>query len=115
MFYSGELLALLRKAQINANPKFGFVSGPIIYRDLNDFAATSNYQNAYKTTGSVLDPYFVKSNKCKEQNGWRLIIDGSYESLPTKDDGSYIIKIDKLKCANLFDTKTFLDTFSVSA
>jgi hypothetical protein len=113
LFNSEELLELLRKAQINANPEFGFTSGPIIYRDLTDFSKEGDYQKAYNTTGSVLDPYFVKSDIYKTQNEWRLIIDGSYEPLPTNNDGSYIIKIDKMKWANLFDTKTFLDTFSI--
>ncbi|WP_368293693.1 hypothetical protein [Dehalobacter sp. TBBPA1] len=114
LFSCEELLTLLRNAQINAYPKFGFTSGPIIYRDLNDFTDAGSYRNAYNIKGSVYDPYFVKSSKYKNQNEWRLIVDGSNESLPTNDDGSYIIKIDNMKWANLCDTNTFLNTFSMS-
>lgn len=109
LFNSEELLALLRKAQKCANPEFGFTSGPITYRDLNNFSG--DYLNSYRITGSVYDRYFIKSNLYKAQNEWRLILDGSYESLPTNDDGSYTIKIDKIKWAQLLETQTFLETF----
>lgn len=111
LFNSEELLEQLRKKQKCANPQFGFISGSIIYRDLNDFSQTSSYLNSYNTTGSVYDSYFVKSDLYKSQNEWRLIVDGSHEALPTNDDGSYTIKIDRMKWAHLFETETFLETF----
>jgi len=111
LFNSGELLSSLNKARQTANPEFGFTSGPIIYRDLSDFSNQKNYQEDYNSTGSVYDPYFVKSDLYRSQNEWRLIVDGSYEFLPTNDEGSYTIKIDKLEWADLFDTTTFLNTF----
>jgi len=112
LFHSEELLALLRNSQKSANPPFGFDSGPIIYRDLNDFSKDGDYYSAYRATGSNLDPCFVKSDTYEMQNEWRLIVDGSYEPLPTNDDGSYTIKIDKMEWAFLYETETFLETFT---
>jgi hypothetical protein len=108
---SGELLKLLSKARMNVTPEFAYTSGPIIYRNLSGFSNQKSYHEAYNSTGSVYDPYFVKSDQYISQNEWRLIVDGSYESLPTNDDGSYTVKIDKLEWALLIDTTTFLNTF----
>ncbi|NLF42765.1 MAG: hypothetical protein GX587_08725, partial [Bacteroidales bacterium] len=38
LFHSAEFLNLMRKTQQNATPKFGFVSGKVMYRDLDDFS-----------------------------------------------------------------------------
>jgi len=38
------------------NNRIGIDTGMIIYRDLSDFSDT----DAYRKTGSPLDPYFVK-------------------------------------------------------
>lgn len=115
LFSADEFLSSLNKARQYVAPEFGYTSGPIIYRDLKDFSDPDSYQKAYNSSGSVYDPYFVKSNKYKTQNEWRLIVDGSYESLPVDDDGSYTIKIDKLDWAHLWDTATFLDTFKIKS
>ncbi|GIP35916.1 hypothetical protein J2TS4_51260 [Paenibacillus sp. J2TS4] len=109
LFNSGEFLSKLSKAQLYANPKFGYISGPIIYRDLNDYSNPNI--NVYNLTKSVFDPLFVKSEQYKMQNEWRLIVDGSDNYLPTNADGSYIIKIEKLEWANIFDIETFLEIF----
>lgn len=111
LFCSEELLELLQKTQKYAEPKYGFIGGPIIYRDLNVFENDDSYLKAYNLTDSSYDPYFVKSNLYKYQNEWRLIVDGSYGSLPANSDGSYTIEIGKMKWAHLFETEVFLETF----
>ena len=110
LFHSKELLSRLNQAQLTASPKFGYESGPIIYRDIDDFSKT----NVYNLTGSFYDSFFVKSERYKMQNEWRLIIDGSDDYLPTNEDGAYIIKIEKLEWFNICDASTFLDTFKIS-
>ena len=107
IFYAGEFLSKLYQAKLNASPEFGYTSGPIIYRNLNDFSKT----NVYYQTESVYDPFFVKSEHYKMQNEWRIIVDGSDDYLPTNEDGSYIIKIEKLEWAYIFELETFLETF----
>lgn len=110
IFYAEEFLSKLNLAQLNASPEFGYTSGPIIYRNLNEFSNT----NVYSQTDSVYDPFFVKSEHYKMQNEWRIIVDGSDDYLPTNEDGSYIIKIEKLEWANIFDLETFLETFQLT-
>lgn len=111
LFYSGELLKLLQEAQKHAEPEYGLIGGPIIYRDLNNFENDYGYLESYNITGSLYDPYFVKSNLYEYQNEWRLIVDGSYGSLPTNDNGAYTIKISKMEYAYLYETEVFLESF----
>lgn len=113
LFWPSEFLKLLKTAQKNAIPPFGFDGRPIIYRDLSDFSKDGDYFNAYNTTGNNLDHYFVKSSNYKEQNEWRLIVGNANEPLPKNDDGSYIINIGKMEYATLADTEIFLNTFTV--
>ncbi|TWH82561.1 hypothetical protein [Sedimentibacter saalensis] len=105
LFWKSEFLQLLKNAMKNSTPKFGFCYGPIIYRDLSDFS-TDNYSKAYNATGSILDPYFVKGANYANQNEWRLLVDGSDASLPTRSDGSYTINIGKMQYSTLIDRET---------
>lgn len=74
-----ELLEHIEKAEDESRQKINFDSGIILYRDLTDFEHTGEY----RTTGSPLDRYFVKGLDYKNQNEWRVIVDGEKRSLET--------------------------------
>ena len=46
----------IMESEEGLNNRIGIDTGMIIYRDLSDFSDT----DAYRKTGSPLDPYFVK-------------------------------------------------------
>ena len=95
----------------NANVKFrqiGFESGPIIYRDLSIFSG--DYHTAYSITNCDSDRYFVKDKKYKDQNEWRILIDGYYQHLEPNCGEGYSLFVGELEWAYLFETATFLET-----
>lgn len=87
VFWSGELLEKIKTSVDSNGQKIGYDSGMILYRDLTNFEDT----HEYRSTGSVLDRYFVKSLSYKSQNEWRVIIDGEKQRLvPNCMDGFLI-------------------------
>jgi len=95
----------------NDNVKFqriGFASGPIIYRDLSIFSG--DYHIVYNITNCDSDRYFVKDKKYKDQNEWRILIDGYYNHLEPNCGEGYSLFVGELDWAHLFETSTFLNT-----
>lgn len=87
LFWSFELLEKIKTAVDCNGQNIGYDSGMILYRDLTDFSDT----HEYRITGSLLDRYFVKSKHYKNQNEWRVLIDGEQQSLlPNYLDGFLI-------------------------
>ncbi len=113
-FNSLELINNLHVAQEMTSPKFGYMYGPIWYRDLGDFSDLDEYRKAYYANKSAYDRYFVKSIDYRVQNEWRIVIDGSNNFLKANHGDGYLIEIEKLKHANLFETKVFLNTLQCS-
>ena len=112
LFDSTELINKLRILQSAYIPKFGLVSGKIIYRDLNDFNV-DNLKAAYQYTGNNSDRYFVKSNDYIQENEWRLIIGGSEEPLVSNNCwGGYSLSIGKLDYAFVLESSK-LNTFKM--
>lgn len=111
IFSAAEICGRLTEAKKIAPYPLGYISGPIIYRDLNDFSEASKYHTAYNVSGSEYDRYFVKNLSYRNQNEWRLIIDGSEKPLEANCGDGFSIHIGKLDWAYLFDTPTFLNTF----
>ena len=112
LFSKDELISKVIQTQSNYVPKFGYDSGRIIYRDINNFD-DNDYKNAYFSTGRVSDRYFVKSKEKYElENEWRLMIFGSEQALiPNSVDGyslnigafnyGYILECSKLSTFKL--------------
>lgn len=111
LFNSAEIHNRLQTVQKIIEPRFGYMSGPIIYRDLNDFSETGNYFKAYNVSNSPYDRYFVKDLRYKNQNEWRLVIDGSEKPLVSNHGIGFSVYIGKLDWAYLYNTPTFLNTF----
>lgn len=111
LFNSYEILERLRTVKLKHEPEFGYISCQIIYRDLEDFSEIGDYNTAYNISKSVYDRYFVKDMNYRNQNEWRLLIDGTHKPLEPNCGGGVSIFIGKLDWAYLFDTPTFLNTF----
>lgn len=111
VFWSCDLSSQLHGTQKNYRPKFGFESGKMLYRDLSDYSSDGSYCTAYNTTGRFTDRYFVKDLKYANQNEWRIILDGTDESLPINDNGGYDIPIGKLTSSMVISRDTFFNTF----
>lgn len=111
IFNPYEILGRLRTVRSKYSPEFGHISGPIIYRDLEDFSERGDYSTAYNISNNSYDRYFVKDISYKNQNEWRLLIDGFHKHLEPNCGEGFSIFIGKLDWAYLFDTPTFLNTF----
>ena len=105
LLWTVELLDHIKNATDFTGQKIGYDSGMILYRDLSDFEHTEEYRK----TGSVLDPYFVKSNKYKGQNEWRVIIDGEKQSLQPNRGTGFVLETAPLEYAVLMETQAFLN------
>ncbi|GEM_PF-1292850 len=110
-----EILERLRSVRLKHESEFGYISGPIIYRDLEDFSEIGDYSTAYNISNSFYDRYFVKDISYRNQNEWRLLIDGTHKPLEPNCGRGFSIFIGKLDWAYLFDTSTFLNTFQYVA
>ncbi len=104
--YISELISRIRSVTDDTGQMIACDSGRILYRDLNDYSDFSQYH----TTGSVLDRYFVKSIKYKDQNEWRIIINGEERSLIPNCGKGFLLKTSPLSFATIMKTDEFLNT-----
>lgn len=114
IFNPYEILGRLRTVRSKHKPEFAYRSGSIIYRDLQDFSERGDYSTAYNISNSVYDRYFVKDISYKNQNEWRLLIDGTCKYLEPNCGEGFSIFIGKLAWTYLFETSAFLNTFQYS-
>lgn len=106
---SAELCSKIMESKEGFNNRIHIDARTIIYRELSDFSDT----DAYRKTGSQLDPYFVKDySKYRYQNEWRIILWGD-PGLQLNEFGGYFIKTEPLEYAYIFETEKFLNGFSV--
>lgn len=109
MLSSKELRTKIINSKEGVENRFGMETGLIYYRDLSDFCE----MGVYRRTGSILDPYFVKSIvPYKQQNEWRMILTGDSNIQLNQLDG-YIIKTSPFEFATIFETPEFINGFSV--
>lgn len=113
IFHSAEIIERLNKVREEYDLEFGFISGPITYRDINDFSDKGDYHVSYNTSNSAYDQYFVKDVSYINQNEWRILIDGSQNPLESNCGYGFTIAIGELDWAQLVETKIFLDTFQL--
>lgn len=106
VLYSLELLEHIEKAEDVSGQKINFDSGMILYRDFTDFEHTDEY----RTMGSPLDRYFVKGLDYKNQNEWRVIVDGEKRSLETNCGSGFLLKTPPLKYTMLMKTEDLLNS-----
>lgn len=106
ILYSLELLEHIEKAEDESGQKINFDSGIILYRNLKDFEHTDEY----RTTGSPLDRYFVKGLDYKNQNEWRVIVDGEKTSLEVNCGSGFLLKTTPLKYTMLMKTEELLNS-----
>jgi len=105
LLWSTELLEHIESAIDLSGQKIGYDSGPVLYRDLNDFENTEEYRK----TGRWLDVYFVKGLPYKNQNEWRTIIVGEREPLKANCGSGFLLQTPPfqhswlMRTADLFD------------
>lgn len=102
---SEELLKHIQKSTDEKGQKIVYDSGAILYRDMEDF---ENMQE-YKTTGSRYDSYFVKGLSYKNQNEWRVIIDGEKEPLKINCETGFMLYTYPLESSIIMETDRFLN------
>lgn len=107
IFWSSELLEKIINSVDSTGQKIGYDSGMILYRDLANFENTYEY----RSTGSILDRYFVKSLSYKNQNEWRVIIDGEHRSLTPNYDDGFLIKSTPFEFSIIKKTEDFLNGY----
>ncbi len=111
----GEHVLLLRSIELlehiesvtdlSGQRRIGYDSGPILYRNLNDFDNTEEYRK----TGSWLDRYFVKGLPYRNQNEWRVIIDGAREPLKANCGNGFLLQTFPFKYSMLMRTTELLN------
>ena len=104
--YTRELIDHIRAVTDESGQKIACDSGRIIYRDLSDFCDYS----PYNTTGSPLDRYFVKSIDYRNQNEWRLIIDGEERKITPNCGKGFVLKTKPLEYATIMKTEDLLNS-----
>lgn len=104
--YTRNLIDNIRAVTDESGQKIACDSGRIIYRDLSDFSDYSQYN----TTGSPLDRYFVKSIDYKNQNEWRLIIDGEERKITPNCGKGFVLKTKPLEYATIMKTENLLNS-----
>ena len=105
LIWSLELLEHIAKATDITGQKIGFIDRRILYRDLKDFDNT----HEYRITGSPLDVYFVKGLLYKNQNEWRVIIDGEREELKINCDRGFLLQTSPFQYSQIMKTTDFLN------
>lgn len=105
LFYSIELLKNIELAKDINGQKIQYAGDYIRYRDLNDFIHTEEYRK----TGSWIDRYFVKGLSYKNQNEWRVIIDGEREALKVNCGKGFLLKTLPFEYSMLMKTKKLLE------
>jgi hypothetical protein len=110
LFDMSELLFRLRAAQKDASPPFGYKYDSIFYINFKDFSNSDEINNAYNRHKSPYNQYFVKDLKYKNQNEWRIIIDGSTKHLKANCGEGYSLEVGKFDWVHICKTSIFLDT-----
>lgn len=105
LLYASELLKHISNAVDENGQKISYDSRNILYRDLTDYEHTEEYRK----NGSPLDNYFVKDQSYKNQNEWRVIIDGEKENLVPNCKKGFLLKTDPFKQATIMKTSDFLN------
>ena len=105
IFWSAELLENIKNTRDETGQKILYDAGRILYRDFTDFEHTEEY----RTTGSDLDIYFVKSLMYKMQNEWRIIIDGENEALKANCGVGLILQTLPFKYSRIMKASEFLN------
>lgn len=106
LIWSDELMEKIKNSEENRVSELGFEAGLITYRDLSDF---SN-MDAYRSTGSQLDPYFVKGEAYRNQNEWRMIL---YEDGKLNENDGKLIHSTPFENAIISETDKFFKSFTL--
>lgn len=105
LFWSIDLLEHIELPTDSSGQRIGYDSGPILYRDLSDYDNTEEYRK----TGSWLDRYFVKGLPYKNQNEWRVIIDGEKEPLKANCGKGFLLQTSSFEYSRLMKTAELLN------
>ncbi|OUQ60379.1 hypothetical protein B5E58_00480 [Tyzzerella sp. An114] len=105
LLWSTELLDHIKSSTDLNKQKIVYDSRPILYRNLYDFDNTEEY----RTTGSWIDRYFVKGLSYKNQNEWRIIIDGEKEPLKANCGNGFLLQTSPFKYSTLMKTTELLN------
>lgn len=111
LFNISEIHRRLSLVRAESRIPFGYISKPIIYRNLTIFSKSYNHLISHGENNSIYDRYFIKDVRYKDQNEWRILIDGSKEPLVANCGDGYSIEIGKLDWSYLIKTSTFLNAF----
>lgn len=105
LLWTAELLEHISNAVDINGQRIAYDSGMILYRDLTDYEHTEEYRK----TGSSFDRYFVKSQSYKNQNEWRVIINGEKESLVPNCGSGFLLKTYPFEYATIMTSFDFLN------
>lgn len=105
LLWSIEMLEHIESSVDTNGQRIVYDSGPILYRDLNDFDHTEEYRK----TGSRLDRYFVKDLSYKSQNEWRVIIDGEKKPIMSNCGNGFLLSTFPFKYSRLMSTAELLN------
>lgn len=105
LLWSIELLEHIEYGSDLNGQRIVYDSGPVLYRNLGDFDNTEEYRK----TGSWLDRYFVKGLSYKNQNEWRVIIDGEQEALTSNCGNGFLLQTFPFKYSRLMKTIELLN------
>ncbi len=107
LFWASELLNKIKLSVDCTDQKIGYDSGMILYRDLTNFEDT----HEYRTTGSPLDRYFVKSLAYRDQNEWRVLIDGERQPLTPNYLEGFLIESTPFEFSIIQKSEDFLNGY----
>lgn len=105
LLWSIELLEHIEYGSDLNGQRIVYDSRPVLYRNLGDFDNTEEYRK----TGSWLDRYFVKGLSYKNQNEWRVIIDGEQEALTSNCGNGFLLQTFPFKYSRLMKTIELLN------
>lgn len=105
LIWSIELIEHIEKAMDKVGQKILYDSGLICYRDFKNYTD----MNKYRESENLNDRYFVKELSYKNQNEWRVIIDGEKDALTPNCGSGFILKSYPFQISRLMKTEELLN------
>ena len=105
LIWSSELIEHIARTKDTSGQNIIYDSGPICYKDLENYADMDNYRKS----DNLDDRYFVKGLSYKNQNEWRVIIDGEKEALVANCGTGFILKTYPFQVSRLMTTEELLN------
>ncbi|MFT3982293.1 MAG: hypothetical protein QM697_00185 [Lachnospiraceae bacterium] len=111
IFQSAEIIDHIKEEKKIFEPKISWEAGAITYREEGVYDDENHTEN---NSSNIYDRYFFKEEPFKIQNEWRLIVDGVDGPIEKNHNNGLLIPIKELQWAQLYDSDSFLNTFSIT-